>query len=72
MVGGAVFDRRDWTSSVTFLSVPGKSFAGDLRFLQLPIGYIVGRVAVARTRCRDTSRATLTAYEVPAAASVRA
>ena len=33
------------TSTVTFLSVPGLAFAegGDLRFLQLAIGYIVGR-----------------------------
>lgn len=33
------------TSTVTFLSVPGIAFAeqGDLRFLQLAIGYIVGR-----------------------------
>lgn len=36
------------TSTVTFLSVPGISFAegGDLRFLQLPLGFIVGRTAV--------------------------
>ncbi|MCA9215136.1 MAG: transporter, partial [Planctomycetales bacterium] len=36
------------TSTVTFLSVPGISFAegGDLRFLQLPIGYMVGRLIV--------------------------
>ena len=33
------------TSTVTFLSVPGIAYAkdGDLRFLQLAIGYIVGR-----------------------------
>lgn len=33
------------TSTVTFLSVPGIAFAeeGDFRFLQLAIGYIVGR-----------------------------
>ncbi len=36
------------TSTVTFLSVPGIAFAegGDLRFLQLPLGYIVGRTAI--------------------------
>lgn len=36
------------TSTVTFLSVPGIAFAekGDLRFLQLAIGYIVGRTAI--------------------------
>jgi SSS family transporter len=37
------------TSTVTFLSVPGESFknGGDLTFLQLPLGYIVGRVVIA-------------------------
>jgi SSS family transporter len=36
------------TSAVTFLSVPGVAFAanGDLRFLQITFGYIVGRLAV--------------------------
>ncbi|MCA8951002.1 MAG: sodium:solute symporter [Planctomycetes bacterium] len=33
------------TSTATFLSVPGIAYhRGDLRFLQLPLGYIVGRV----------------------------
>lgn len=36
------------TSSVTFLSVPGWAYTGDLRFLQLPLGYLIGRVFVAR------------------------
>ena len=38
------------TSTATFLSIPGMAFAaneGDLRFLQLALGYIVGRMAVA-------------------------
>jgi SSS family transporter len=40
------------TSTVTFLSVPGIAFGGglgpgDLRFLQLPLGYLVGRIAAA-------------------------
>jgi solute:Na+ symporter, SSS family len=36
------------TSAVTFLSVPGMAFAagGDLRFLQITFGYIVGRLAI--------------------------
>lgn len=36
------------TSTVTFLSVPGIAFAegGDLRFLQLAIGYIAGRTLI--------------------------
>ncbi|HKX45125.1 MAG TPA: transporter, partial [Planctomycetota bacterium] len=38
------------TSSVTFLSVPGLAYArdtGDLRFLQLPLGYVLGRLAIS-------------------------
>lgn len=37
------------TSTATFLSVPGITFAvnGDMRFLQLTIGYLIGRVIVA-------------------------
>ncbi|HEB51836.1 MAG TPA: transporter [bacterium] len=40
------------TSTVTFLSVPGIAFGnglgtGDLRFLQLPFGYIIGRTIAA-------------------------
>ena len=36
------------TSSVTFLSVPGVAYEGDLRFLQLPLGFLLGRWWVAR------------------------
>lgn len=35
------------TSTVTFLSVPGVAYTGNLTFLQLPLGYIVGRFFVA-------------------------
>jgi SSS family solute:Na+ symporter len=37
------------TSAVTFLSVPGRSYAagGDLTFLQLAFGYVVGRILIA-------------------------
>jgi SSS family transporter len=53
------------TSSVTFLSVPGKAYLGDLRFLQLPLGYVIGRVAVARLLLpRYFEGDSLTAYEV--------
>src|SRR5262249_51453228 len=36
------------TSTVTFLSVPGKSYveAGNFTFLQLAFGYILGRLAI--------------------------
>ena len=35
------------TSAVTFISVPGYAFGTDYTFLQLPIGYIVGRFVVS-------------------------
>jgi solute:Na+ symporter, SSS family len=35
------------TSTLTFLSIPGLAYATDLGFLQLTIGYLLGRVVVA-------------------------
>lgn len=35
------------TSSLTFLSIPSLSYKGDYRFLEIAIGYIVGRTIVA-------------------------
>jgi len=35
------------TSALTFISVPAISYGGDLWFLQLGVGYLIGRVAVA-------------------------
>jgi SSS family transporter len=35
------------TSTLTFLSVPGVAYVGSLTFLQLSLGYIVGRTVVA-------------------------
>jgi SSS family transporter len=35
------------TSTLTFLSVPGVSYAGSLVFLQLTLGYLMGRVLVS-------------------------
>lgn len=35
------------TSTVTLISVPGYAFGGDLTFLQLAFGYILGRIVVA-------------------------
>jgi SSS family transporter len=34
------------TSTVTFLSIPGFAWARDFTFLQLPIGYMIGRLLV--------------------------
>lgn len=35
------------TSALTFISIPGLSYAGDLGFLQVCAGYILGRIVVA-------------------------
>ncbi len=35
------------TSAVTFLSVPGIAYRGDMTFLQLAFGYILARIVVA-------------------------
>lgn len=55
------------TSTATFLSVPGIAFAagGDLRFLQLTIGYIIGRCLVVLFLLPQYFRGELfSAYEV--------
>src|SRR5262249_61232925 len=35
------------TSALTFLSVPGDAYTSGFAFLQLVLGYVVGRLAVA-------------------------
>jgi SSS family transporter len=53
------------TSTATFLSVPGVSYRGDFTYLQLPLGYLVGRVVVARVLLPLYFRREIfTAYEV--------
>jgi len=56
------------TSTVTFLSIPGITFAvenGDLRFLQITFGYIVGRIGVVFVLLPLYFRGQLfTSYEV--------
>lgn len=55
------------TSTATFLSVPGITFAerGDMRFLQLALGYIVGRLIIVVTLLPLYFRGEiLTAYQV--------
>jgi len=55
------------TSTVTFLSIPGKSFApgGDMRFLQITFGYIVGRLLIIAVLLPLYFRGEpFTAYEV--------
>ncbi|MCC6161804.1 MAG: sodium:solute symporter [Acidobacteria bacterium] len=35
------------TSTVTFIGVPAAAFTGNMAFLQLPLGYVIGRVLVS-------------------------
>ena len=35
------------TSALTFLSIPGVSYAGNMHFLQVSFGYLLGRIVVA-------------------------
>src|SRR5215213_6408098 len=37
------------TSALTFISMPGLAFAGNLGFLQVATGYLLGRIVVAYT-----------------------
>src|SRR5215813_13017265 len=37
------------TSALTFISVPGLAYVGDLGFLQVAIGYLIGRIVLAYT-----------------------
>jgi SSS family transporter len=53
------------TSTVTFLSIPGFAWSRDFTFLQLPLGYIVGRfLVVAILLPHYFSGEYFTAYEV--------
>ncbi|QDU88502.1 Sodium/glucose cotransporter [Pirellulimonas nuda] len=55
------------TSAVTFLSLPGKTYAtdGSFAFLQLALGYVIGRVIVAKFLLPEYFRGRIfTAYEV--------
>lgn len=61
------------TSTITFISVPGYAFGGDLTFLQLAFGYVVGRVLVAAVLLPAYfSRDLLSAYQLLAARVGRA
>ncbi len=53
------------TSAITVISVPGIGFTGDLTFLQLAFGYLLGRIAVAWLLLPAYARGELqTAYQV--------
>lgn len=53
------------TSTVTFLSIPGFAFGRDMTWLQLPLGFVVGRFAVAFFLLPHYFKGNLfTAYEV--------
>lgn len=53
------------TSTVTFLSIPGFGYQHDLTWLQLPMGYVLGRLLVVGILLPRYFRGNLfTAYEV--------
>ncbi|HEX8200791.1 MAG TPA: sodium:solute symporter, partial [Isosphaeraceae bacterium] len=53
------------TSTATFLSVPGVAYRGDCTYLQLPMGYLLGRVIVAAVLLPAYFRGAIqTAYQV--------
>jgi SSS family transporter len=35
------------TSALTFISIPGLAYVGDLSFLQVAVGYLLGRIVIA-------------------------
>ena len=53
------------TSAITFISVPGLAYLTNLNFLQIAIGYIIGRIAIAFLFIPSYYRGELvTAYEL--------
>lgn len=53
------------TSTLTFLSIPGVSYLGALTFLQLTVGYLLGRVVVAALLLPAYARGEIsTAYQM--------
>ncbi len=53
------------TSAITFISIPGLAYLTNLSFLQIAIGYIIGRVAIAFLFLPSYYRGELvTAYEL--------
>ncbi len=53
------------TSTLTIISVPGVAFAGDMGFLQIVFGYMVGRIVVALLFLpRYVEGRMLTAYQL--------
>ncbi len=48
------------TSTLTFLSIPGIAYLGTLAFLQLALGYLAGRIVVARVLLPAYYRGELT------------
>ena len=51
------------TSTLTFLSIPGVAYLGTMAFLQLALGYLLGRIVVARVLLPAYYRGELSAGE---------
>lgn len=53
------------TSAITFISIPGLAYLTNMNFLQIAIGYIIGRIAIAFLFLPSYYRGELvTAYEL--------
>src|SRR5471030_3150272 len=53
------------TSTLTIISIPGLAYAGDLGFLQIVFGYLIGRVALCILFLPRYARGDLlTAYQL--------
>lgn len=53
------------TSTVTFLSIPGFAYENDLSWLQIPLGFVIGRLVVIRLLLPGYFRGRIyTAYQV--------
>ena len=46
------------TSTLTFIGVPAAAYTGNMTFLQLAAGYVLGRVIVSVVSCPPTSEAS--------------
>ena len=61
------------TSTITFISIPGFAYGADLTFLQLVLGYIVGRFVISVVLIPAYFHGDLiTAYELLGAGSEQA
>src|SRR5262245_4869335 len=56
------------TSALTFISIPGLAYVGNLGFLQVAVGYLLGRIVVSVTLLPRYYEGHLVAAYAPAEA----